>query len=217
MRKPAGLVLFVALIHQMVYSQSNSYTFSPTDSLFCPLSLEAYAENIIYVQPQIADTSFITWRLIENTCPQGWDIQMCDWQNCYTGVPNSSDMAAVPPGGSGNLRLLVNPFLIEGSGLMHFLVYPTGFPDLRQDVYFTFSTPLKTVNSNTTVASVFFQKNHLCYRQMITGEYDIVSMSGSTIKKLNIRSSSGEEALSLPTGIYIITNRNNTAIQFLIP
>ena len=211
------LLLVVSIVQVIANGQSSNYSFSPSDSLFCPLSLEAYAENIIYVQPLSSDTSFITWRLIENTCPQGWDIQMCDWQNCYTGVPNTSDMAPVPPGGSGNLRLLVNPFLIEGSGMMHFFVYPTGFPDMRQDVYFTFSTPLKTVNTNTTVATVFFQNNHLCYRQMITGEYDIVSMSGSTVKKINVLSCNGDEYLSLPAGQYIITNRNNITIQFLIP
>ncbi|MFM7106309.1 MAG: hypothetical protein ACKOW8_12375 [Flavobacteriales bacterium] len=217
MRKFAGLILFIALSHLMGYSQSSAYTFSPTDSMFCPLSLEAYAENIIYVQPQSADTSFITWRLIENTCPEGWDIQMCDWQNCYTGVPNSSNMAPVPPGGSGNLRLLVNPFLIEGSGLMHFFVYPTGFPDLRQDVYFSFSTPLKTLSLNNPVPIVFFANQHLSYRQLPAGEYDIISVSGSRIKKLNTFSSSGDEYLNLSSGIYILTNRKNIAIQFLIP
>jgi len=216
MLKPIGLVISFALCHMMVYGQSNTYAFSPTDSLFCPISLEAYAENIIYVQPQSLDTSFITWRLIENTCPAGWDIQMCDWQNCYTGLPNTSDMAPVPPGGSGNLRLLVNPFLIEGSGLVHFFVYPTGSPDLRQDVYFTFSTPLKTSTTKRETPVVFFRNNHLSYRELPMGEYDIVNTSGSTIKKLTILFSSGEEHLSLPTGLYIITNRNNIAIQFLI-
>lgn len=215
MRVKLFLVVWTSMGLMHANAQQGNYSFSPTDSLFCPLSFQAYAENIIYVDPQSVDTSYITWRLIENTCPEGWDIQMCDWQTCYTGLPNTSDMSPVPPGGNGNLRLLVNPYDIEGVGLLHFLVYPTGFPDLYQDVYFSFSTPLGTNELRSGIPGCFLSGQRLQYVHLPMGEYDVLNASGQTMARCHVDSPHGEMNLSLSRGAYIITNRRDIAIKFL--
>ncbi|MFT5969982.1 MAG: hypothetical protein ACI8ZO_000487 [Flavobacteriales bacterium] len=52
------------------------------------------AWQIDVTTPTAEDVTF-TWDLISNTMPTSWDYALCDWTNCYVGIPSSGTMTPI--------------------------------------------------------------------------------------------------------------------------
>jgi len=144
--------------------------------------------------------------VIENTCPEGWDIQACDYQHCYTGLPNDGDMNPVPPGGQGYLRMIVNPFLIAGTGMLHLLIFPTGQPLNYVDAYYYFNTTaLSTAQSANDESSIIVLANEIVYTGPILGPIQLYSLDGDMIQQEMMQQPSVRMNLDgLAAGIYVL-------------
>ena len=148
---------------------AQNFSFSPGNDYYGQLDMDLYTEHYLYVYHDSPDSAYITWRKIENTCPVEWDLQMCDWQHCYSGMPNTGHMNGVGAGNAGNLRLIVNPFNTPGSGTVHFWIFPTGLMDEYVDVYFHFETSVTAVIEKNTAPSVSFYNNSIVVNQTNQG------------------------------------------------
>jgi hypothetical protein len=187
-------------------SFAQNYTFSPGSEYFGTLEMEMYTEHYMYIGHDLQDSAYITWRLIENTCPEEWDIQACDYQHCYTGLPNYGDMNAVPIGGQGYLRMIVNPFTTPGMGMLHFLIYPTGEPLNYTDAYYYFQTTvLNTESTRASQESAVVLANEIIYTGPTPGQLYLYDLSGKCLSagamKTDMHSISME---SLPAGVYLL-------------
>jgi hypothetical protein len=191
-------------------ASAQNYTFSPSENYTGELSMDMYTEHYMYIGHNLPDTAFITWRVVENTCPEEWDIQACDYQHCYTGLPNNGDMNGVPPGGQGYLRMIVNPFTTTGTGMLHLLIYPTGQPTLYTEAFFNFSTPTSAVDlTNDETAIITIQGDEVNYSGIDGKSLRLYGMNGSLVDIKDRCTASGRISLhGLCSGIYILRTSN---------
>ncbi len=189
-----------------LWLSAQNYTFSPGNEVFGVLEMDMYTEHYMYIGHDSPDSARITWRVIENTCPEGWDIQACDYQHCYTGLPNDGDMNPVPPGGQGYLRMIVNPFLIAGTGMLHLLIFPTGQPLNYVDAYYYFNTTaLSTAQSANDESSLIVLANEIVYTGPILGPIQLYSLDGEMIQQEMMQQPSVRMNLDgLAAGIYVL-------------
>jgi len=113
------------------------FSVEPTDSLVSGFVTDSVPRIFQIDFPnQTADSLGITWRRVGGGWTEGWDVNLCDLGECYTGVPSDADMMPMPPEGAGFLKLVVNALDIEGECVLHFWVWPTGNQDALVNVYF---------------------------------------------------------------------------------
>ena len=128
-------LLVLGLTASFVHAQQFSIT--PTDSLVEEFPTDSLTRIFQLDFPnETADSLGLTWRWIGGGWTDGWDVNLCDFGECYTGVPSDADMMPMPPDGSAFLKLIVNSLELEGNCFLHFWVWPTGNQDAFVDVYF---------------------------------------------------------------------------------
>lgn len=116
---------------------SAQFGIAPTDSLVAEFPTDSLARIFQIDFPnETSDSLGLTWRYIDGGWTEGWDVNLCDLGECYTGVPADADMLPMPAEGAGFLKLIVNALETEGTCFVHFWVWPTGNQDALVDVYF---------------------------------------------------------------------------------
>jgi len=194
----------IAFILATCNAFSQTLSFSPGTDVYGTLEMDMYTEHYLYVNHDgTADSTYLTWRLVDNTCPDEWDFQMCDFQHCYSGMPTTGDMSGLAPGQTGNLRLIVNPFNVPGSGIVQFWVYPTGFSDEHIDVFFHFSTTATNIDIQTDRTTCFFDGINLNVEISNPQQISIFNANGSLIHVASLSpGKNGITAANWPSGIY---------------
>lgn len=118
-------------------ASSAQFGVTPTDSLVEMFTTDSLTRIFQIDFPnQTEDSLALSWRWIDGGWTDGWDVNLCDLGECYTGIPNSADMMSCPADGAGYLKLLVNALSLEGECVLHFWVWPTGNPDALVNVYY---------------------------------------------------------------------------------
>lgn len=213
-----SLTIVFALFSVLPNAIAQNYGFSPSNEVFGTLEMEMYTEHYMYISHDSQDSAYITWRVVGNTCPQGWDIQACDYQHCYTGLPNDGHMNAVPPGGQGYLRMIVNPFEIAGSGTLHFLIFPTGQQLDYVEAFFYFTTTALNTDEVQTVSSekIVVLRDEVMYSGPILGDYILYGVDGSMIQTGKYTGGAQSIAIrQLAAGTYILkTPQGNRSVFF---
>lgn len=198
---------------------AQNYTFDPSNEYYGTLEMDMYTEHYMYIGHDLQDSAYITWRLVENTCPEEWDIQACDYQHCYTGLPNYGNMNGVAAGGQGYLRMIVNPFLTPGLGMLHFLIYPTGEPLNYTDAYYYLQTTvLSAENTGGVLESAVVRTNEILYSGPISGELFLYSVSGKRLLSVAVNSQTERISLeSFPAGVYLLQSPTGKTFRISKP
>jgi len=206
----------ILLVFIIKCATAQNYTFSPSANYAGDLSMDMYTEHYMYIAHNQPDTAYITWRVVENTCPSEWDIQACDYQHCYTGLPNNGDMNGVPAGGQGYLRMIVNPFNTTGTGMLHLLIYPTGQPNQYTEAFFNFETTASSVASvESELESVAFVAGEIVYSGVQSGNLQLYNSNGQLIHFDESHSDSGRISLNgFSAGIYILRTPGRKSYLF---
>ena len=209
-------LLILSLVTMMCDGQN--YTFTPGSEVYGVLEMDIYTEHYLYVNHESPDSAHITWRVVENTCPDGWDIQLCDFQHCYTGLPNTGNMSAVAPDGQGYLRVIVNPSTMAGSGMLHFLIFPTGEPLNFQDAYFYFTTTLVDIQTPALLDESFcINSTELIYSGRKFGQIELWNLDGQRMKTERVYPGQNHIAIAeIPAGCYIMRTAEDTIRKIII-
>ncbi len=134
-RSVSCLTALISLL--LCNSAAGQFGISPTDSLVEQFTTDSVTRIFQIDFPnESPDSLGLTWRHVGGGWTEGWDVNLCDLGECYTGVPADADMLPMPPDGAGFLKLIVNAYELEGSCFLHFWVWPTGNQDALIDVYF---------------------------------------------------------------------------------
>lgn len=206
-----SVLTLLLLLPAMPYN-SQVLNFIPATDYTGVVEFDMYTEHYIYVGHDAADSAYVSWRVIENTCPSAWDFQLCDWQHCYSGMPNTGNMNGIPAGGQGYLRLIVNPFQTAGDGYVHFWVFPTGNMDAYTDVYVHLGSP-------TSVSETFQQPKVVCSSDFLSlshvgaGRIEIYDLSGRVVYSQQISQQTVIPWMHWIPGAYLlVTPRLRTTI-----
>lgn len=105
------------------------------------VALEAANECTIYFENLSGDSLRLQWRSGEVGKPEEWDIDLCDYGLCYTGIPASGTMNAISGSTRAYLKLIIQPDTIAGQTWLWFRVWEVGQDSAYVDVYFNAHTP----------------------------------------------------------------------------
>jgi hypothetical protein len=214
-----SLFTIACMVASVTAVEAQNYTFDPGSEYYGTLEMDMYTEHYMYIGHDLQDSAYITWRLVENTCPEEWDIQACDYQHCYTGLPNYGDMSGVASGAQGYLRMIVNPFLTPGLGMLHFLIYPTGEPLNYTDAYYYLQTTvLSTESTEGVLETAVVRTNEILYSGPISGQLFLYDISGKCLSVTTMGATSQVMSLeSLPAGVYVLKAPTGHTFQIAKP
>ena len=144
--------------------------------------------------------------------PNGWDIDLCDFGNCYIGIPDNANMNVVYDTIQPYLKLIVQPETVEGSGWLWFRVSEAGNPDNYQDVYFSVYTDLVTSTVSITEGDFSFFPNPaqdvltVQNNKMEDSRVRILDLNGRVLKETLLSEHSTESIPldGIPAGLYLI-------------
>jgi len=144
----------------LMCSHANGQTFSPTPepTVQAEIGLELANEVYLYFENHTNELLQLRWRRMEESIPSGWNVDLCDYGECYIGVPPSAYMKPAPPGIQPYLKLIVQPGVWPGSAWYWFRIYNAANQSEYQDVYFSLHTPGVTgvqTADKTTELNVF--------------------------------------------------------------
>jgi hypothetical protein len=175
-----------------IISGAIGLTCSAQNFLFTPsviereLPLDVFSIDQIDITPLFAnDTAFLSYRLIENTCPASWEFILCDWSDCFTNMPNTDDMHPLPDGYNALIKISAHPHQTEGSGFLHFWIFPTGSMELHESIYFYYNTPNAAGISPIKTARIQYQyvQSEIHISNAPIGEWKLFDTSGKLINR----------------------------------
>ncbi|MFM7234218.1 MAG: T9SS type A sorting domain-containing protein, partial [Flavobacteriales bacterium] len=121
--------------------------------------------------------------------------------------------------GQGYLRMIVNPFSTPGSGMLHFLIYPTGEPLNYTDAYYYLQTTvLNTENASPEVESAIVRANEIMYAGPTQGQILLFDYSGKCVSVSALNTVTQSISIeSLPAGIYLLKAPTGNTFRILKP
>ncbi|HND89746.1 MAG TPA: T9SS type A sorting domain-containing protein [Saprospiraceae bacterium] len=127
----------------LFYAAAHAQRFQPLPGplLVQEVQLEAANECVIYFENLSGDSLRLRWRSGEVSKPDEWNIDLCDYGQCYTGVPASGTMNPVSGPTRAYLKLIVQPGTVPGQAWLWFRVWELGEDSTYADVYFSVHTP----------------------------------------------------------------------------
>ncbi len=180
------------LLFVIIISGAIQLTCSAQNFLFTPsviereLPLDVFSVDQIDITPLFAnDTAFLSYRLIENTCPTNWEFILCDWSTCFTNMPNTDDMHPLPNGYDALIKISAHPHQTEGSGFLHFWIFPTGSMELHESIYFYYNTPNAAGIQELGKSQIQHEwiNDQLLIREAPIGPWSLVDMTGRVLQK----------------------------------
>ena len=179
-------LLLIALLSGItITGSSQNFLFSPS-IIQRELPLDVYSIDQIDITPLYPnDTAYLSYRLIENTCPSTWEFILCDWSDCFTSMPNTDDMHPLPDGYNALVKISAHPHQTEGSGFLHFWIFPTGSMELHESIYFYYNTPNAASIRRIKTPQIQYQyiQSEIHISNAPIGEWKLFDASGKLISK----------------------------------
>lgn len=129
-----------------VLSLSQDFSFSPGPVLDGQMDVDGYGLHQIDILNETEDTLWLTWRMIGNTMPDEWDVNLCDNVICYGVMPTMADMNPVAPDSAAFIRITTYPGNVAGSGQLLFWIYKTGFSESHSTIAFNLSAGITGIS-----------------------------------------------------------------------
>jgi hypothetical protein len=129
-------------------------------------------------------------------------------------------MLGVGVGGSGYVRLLVNPMNIPGTGHIQFWIYPTGNMDAHVDIDFYLNTVIANVAPLTEQETIVYcnSSGQLTLKNGPPGTTNLYDMRGCLVQSWKTNSNLHTETLLEKNNqVYLIQTADGKTYRFFIP
>lgn len=206
--------------------QAQNYSFSPTNKYVETLDINCgYTDFQVNIVNHKSTKLSMTWYLDTNSFLKAWDYSLCDFGNCFVGIPSGHQMDSISIGSSGFLKLNFSPQGIAGKGLVRMIIYETSNPSVKDTVLFSFNVGtlagVKDINNPTfniypnptnTYANIIFDQSKI-------SQVVLYSLDGREAMKVQPNINGTIDVNALPVGTYIITildKQNKSYRQTLI-
>lgn len=100
------------------------------------------------------DSLQLRWKLLGAEWPSGWNVDLCDYGSCYSGIPATATMVPAAPDVLPFLKLIVQPGMVAGEGSVTFRVYLAQDITQAVTVHFSFVAQGATSTLSEVAASV---------------------------------------------------------------
>ena len=214
------LFLFAFLFSAFVCNAQH-FVFDPTDNYEKTVSNVYWTHHTVFMQNLTGGELILSWERLEIDFPAEWQADLCDYVNCYMGIPESGTMLAISDTTRGFLKITLNPNGFVGTGTVSFRVYDNKHPEMADTVHFTIHTAVLyviviteskqklQVYPNPADDHVFLI---LAYPE--SAEIKIVNASGQTVLSQNLQEGLKTQLAigHLPKGLYFIVLTNDSGI-----
>ena len=209
-----SILLYVFVISTSGWTQTFEFIGSPQNQT---LTGENFEINQIDITPLYTnDTAYITYRLIENTCPSGWEFILCDWSACFVDMPNTDDMDPLPPGYNALVKITANARNIDGSGWLEFWIFPTGQMELHESIFFYYNME-NDVPENLPSCLVQQNRNHIMIQCAQPLSWDIYNLTGSILQSgFSSAHKTEVDKSQFPQGMYLLKLEDRAVIKFIV-
>lgn len=175
-----------------------------------PNTLTAAQINMIN---QTSGSLTLKWLKYTNTIPSTWSASLCDYNTCYTGIPNVGTMTPINGLTQGFIKIEVNPFTYTGTAKVVVYVYSGSTPTLGDTLVFDFIASGTTEIQNqpqfekekvNLLANAIHIQNYASDNDIL-----VVDMSGKIVLQKSILPHANEifYTNNLPSGLYFIRTR----------
>ncbi len=171
-------------------------------------------ECYIFFDNPSGDTLQLRWRIISESKPTEWTVDLCDYGLCYAGIPPNGTMNPVYDTIQPYLKLIVQPGATPGSAWYWFRVFEKDNEENYTDVYFSLYTPGTTGAEEPAVSKIEIFPNPAFDILFIEndgakhGWPTLLNAAGQQIYKLAVPP--GEQAMvdvsTWPAGMYYLMN-----------
>lgn len=148
------LGLSVLLCLPVLPAAAQTFFAVPAPLLAQEVAPEQATECFIYFANPSGNTLRLRWKTVDTSSPAAWDIDLCDFGACYTGIPGGGLMNTVSGATQPYLKLIAQPGAVTGNGWLWFRVYADGHPENFQDVFFSLYSPGVTAIQEIPAAAV---------------------------------------------------------------
>lgn len=206
--------LFFLVFCLTVLTAQKPFISTPSTVLSVPLPANTFTTAKISMVNQTSGTLTLKWLKFSNTIPSTWAADLCDYNTCYSGIPNMGTMSPISGLTQGFMKLNVNPFSYTGTGTATFYVYSGSAPLLGDTLIFNFIASGVTDIENTTQLT---QENIILSPNAIhiqnyqnANEIQIIDWQGKVLFQQSCMPYTHEILYTghLPTGIYIVRTRH---------
>ena len=214
------LFLLIILPFGLV-SQAQHFIFDPTDNYENTVSHVFWTNHTVFMQNLTGGELILSWELLELDFPDEWQADLCDYVNCYMGIPENGTMLPVSDTTRGYLRITLNPNGLVGTGTVSFKVYDDKHPEMVDTVNFTIHT---TILSD--LAQIQAQQELSIYPNPAQDQISlhsnfegpvilqILNLAGQPVLEHEVQygGSNQIDVAHLPIGMYFVTAQNKNGI-----
>lgn len=177
----------------------------------------------IYFETQTPQDITYKFVNVSNTFPDNWDLGMCDYTNCYVGVPSSGTMTPISTNDANNgvrgfFKLNVDNMNVSGDGWLKLYVYDGEDFDRGDTVSWHVAFGALSVEDDLTQAAFEVWPNPATNLINITadGNYsgEIYNQLGEQV--LSFKSNDDLKTISTSDwakGLYLITIQNENGTR----
>ncbi len=187
--KKIYLVFALALI--VAPANAQNFTYDPGQSVDTQLSTNSYSDANIEITTPTVQAIQYKWQLISNDIPIGWTYSLCDYTNCYPGIPHDGTMTEITAteaanGTNGFFKITINPNDIEASATAKIYVYDSQDITMGDTIEFNFThvIPLSVETETTQAISI--------YPNPANAQLNIQNTSKNSITNLSIYNVAGK-------------------------
>lgn len=208
-------IMFLWVVIQLVITTHNasaqSYSITPTDSIEGSVPYNDLYHFIIQQNNLTEDILILKWEKIYADIPLGWSAYLCDLGFCYGNFPDSGTMDTVHVGEYGLLSVGVNPFDVNGTGVIQYSVWNATDPEIIDTLTWIIHAENTTTIKNTSLNNYIIYPNPAFNQLTISSsfigqkKYKIINYNGVIVGIGDLNSSQTQISLNaLPEGIYYI-------------
>ncbi len=219
MKKSYSLLLFLMASVSLVYSQQ--LVVVPNDSAEITANVtDEFEPNDIHIEVvnNTANTITATWGLVNYTAPSGWEVKLCDNNNCYDLIlgPGPYESLPVAAGDTLDMKFQYTAHLISGTGNTNVFLYKTG--DSSNTVVFlnykANLTAVSGIKDNETTSNLKLYPNPVQRTFVVSGlkdagnlSFEVYDVKGAVMKTKIVNASASQIEISvenLSKGDYIL-------------
>ncbi len=207
-----ALFIFLAFFLPSSHAQEFKFFHEPSDSLIADIQNNIVTVHQIYQVNETDEELILKWRIIENTIPDDWILELCDNVTCYANYPNSMVMDTISGDVKAFLKLSVNPNGDTNPAHMTFRVSEDGDDSNFKIAYFEFN-PMIIDNVDTKDAASIEVFPNPCSSTLFLdniNQEDVLSLQVLNMQgqlMISTKEKSSLNVASLVPGSYILNIR----------
>jgi hypothetical protein len=162
---------------------AQNYVLSPNDTLIVHTTLDNLEVANFTQIHQGTDSLYLSWQKISKDSPSDWAISLCDIGHCYTNLPDTGNMYAIPASDDGLMSLHVTAHS-TGTAVIRYALWDATQSGHIDTLTWIVNATLSAIEQEEKPFSAMYVAQEQLYIEGVSAKYQhiqIVSMQGEIL------------------------------------